>query len=52
MYLFHHGVRGQRWGERNGPPYPIQDKILRKGTRLNSVSSLKTRKRVFDKSAP
>ena len=35
----HHGVKGQKWGVRNGPPYPIEDKILKKGTRLNSVSS-------------
>lgn len=36
--LFHHGVPGQQWGVRNGPPYPIEDKVLRKGTKLNSVS--------------
>lgn len=22
-YLAHHGIRGQRWGKRNGPPYPL-----------------------------
>lgn len=22
-YLEHHGVKGQKWGERNGPPYPL-----------------------------
>lgn len=37
-YLQHHGVKGQQWGVRNGPPYPIEDKVLKKGTRLNSVS--------------
>lgn len=21
--LYHHGVRGQKWGKRNGPPYPL-----------------------------
>lgn len=21
--IYHHGVKGQRWGERNGPPYPL-----------------------------
>lgn len=36
--LYHHGVKGQQWGVRNGPPYPIEDKVLKKGTRLNSVS--------------
>lgn len=22
--LYHHGVKGQKWGERNGPPYPLK----------------------------
>lgn len=22
-YLYHHGIKGQRWGKRNGPPYPL-----------------------------
>ncbi|MCI8992256.1 MAG: hypothetical protein HFG80_05935 [Eubacterium sp.] len=21
--LYHHGIKGQKWGVRNGPPYPI-----------------------------
>lgn len=24
MWLAHHGIKGQQWGIRNGPPYPIQ----------------------------
>lgn len=23
--LYHHGVTGQKWGKRNGPPYPLDD---------------------------
>lgn len=23
-YLAHHGVEGQQWGKRNGPPYPLE----------------------------
>lgn len=23
MELYHHGIAGQRWGKRNGPPYPL-----------------------------
>lgn len=22
-YLMHHGIKGQKWGKRNGPPYPL-----------------------------
>lgn len=22
--LYHHGIEGQRWGVRNGPPYPLK----------------------------
>lgn len=22
-WLYHHGIKGQKWGVRNGPPYPI-----------------------------
>ena len=25
-YLMHHGVKGQKWGVRNGPPYPLTEK--------------------------
>lgn len=24
--LYHHGIEGQRWGKRNGPPYPLSYK--------------------------
>lgn len=22
-YLVHHGIKGQKWGVKNGPPYPL-----------------------------
>lgn len=26
-YLSHHGIKGQHWGEKNGPPYPLSQRI-------------------------
>lgn len=23
--LYHYGIKGQKWGVRRGPPYPIED---------------------------
>ena len=42
-FLAHHGIKGQQWGVRNGPPYPIENKVIRKGTRVNSVSVNKSK---------
>lgn len=40
----HHGVKGQKWGVRNGPPYPIEDKVIKAGTRLNSMEMVDQKK--------
>ena len=30
-YLMHHGIKGQRWGVKNGPPYPLSsEKVAKK----------------------
>ena len=31
--LYHHGIKGQQWDVRNGPPYPIDHKIMKKQIR-------------------
>ena len=39
--LQHHGVKGQQWGVRHGPPYPIQKGnavTLRAGTKISRLS--------------
>jgi hypothetical protein len=28
--LYHHGILGQRWGIRNGPPYPLSNQLKNK----------------------
>lgn len=48
--LVHHGIKGQQWGIRNGPPYPIEDKVLKKGYRVNSVSGYKKSKSYLNSS--
>lgn len=37
--LYHYGIKGQKWGVRRGPPYPIEDTVMRTGTRLNNVNT-------------
>lgn len=40
--LWHHGVKGQQWGVKHGPPYPIDRDgpiTIKKGSSINSVST-------------
>ena len=39
-YLQHHGIKGMKWGDRNGPPYPLTD-VQRslKENKLNTTSA-------------
>lgn len=25
--LYHHGIKGMKWGKKNGPPYPLAEKV-------------------------
>lgn len=45
--LYHHGIKGQKWGVRNGPPYPLNasdksasEKRLSSNKKTNKVSKL------------
>lgn len=39
-YISHHGIDGQKWGVRNGPPYPL-DKNQKNNTKSSSNSNTK-----------
>lgn len=39
--LMHHGIKGQKWGDKNGPPYPLDKK-----EHMQVISSSKKKKRV------
>ena len=46
QYLEHHGVKGQIWGVKNGPPYPIKKTYtLKKGTHLKRFTNTKTERK-------
>lgn len=34
-YLAHHGIKGQKWGVRNGPPYPLKDRRSRGSAKVD-----------------
>ena len=37
-HLEHHGIQGQKWGIKNGPPYPLEDNY----SKIKSYDKLKT----------
>lgn len=40
-YICHHGVKGQQWGVRNGPPYPIKENKASNRIHINEGSKKK-----------
>lgn len=39
-YLAHHGILGQKWGIRNGPPYPLDAKYTGEDIRVSKKQTL------------
>lgn len=38
LVLIHHGIDGQRWGQRNGPPYPLSRQAKQEKNRQKKIS--------------
>lgn len=47
-YLMHHGRQGQKWGVRNGPPYPLQGKFASSQTRYEAYMSEKKKQKILN----
>lgn len=45
--LYHHGIQGQKWGVRNGPPYPLDD--TGQNSKKNKTTTEKRKGDVFSK---
>lgn len=41
--LYHHGVKNQKWGVRNGPPYPLNSKGTQKKKTQNKLSNTRNK---------
>lgn len=48
VYLAHHGIMKQRWGVRNGPPYPLANKDRSKAERRANKESESSKEKTID----
>lgn len=44
-YLVHHGIDGQKWGRRNGPPYPLKKWMRSSAERRAVRAKVRTEKK-------
>ena len=44
----HHGIEGQKWGVRNGPPYPL-DRMVSTGKALKSTLEARKKHKLDEK---
>ena len=42
--LKHHGIEGQKWGVKNGPPYPLDEKTVKKVKSKSKEEAMKSGK--------
>lgn len=38
-YLVHHGIKGQKWGVQNGPPYPLDHQRQKQYKRAKTINT-------------
>ena len=46
--FLHHGIQGQKWGVRNGPPYPLNKKESSKSQGKNDEKAINNAKEMFN----
>lgn len=52
--LYHHGIKGQSWGDKNGPPYPLDRKVSKavsKGMSKQEIKQIKKEEMIREKEA-
>lgn len=47
-YLSHHGIPNQKWGERNGPPYPLSREEHNQVVRSGNIKVIKEHMEEFN----
>lgn len=48
LYLAHHGIKDQRWGIQNGPPYPLANSQRSKAERRSNKESKSSKEMTID----
>lgn len=49
LYLVHHGIRGQKWGVKNGPPYPLKGGDYSKSEVQEIYEARKSKNSIYNK---
>lgn len=48
-YLCHYGIPGQKWGQRNGPPYPLKGGDYSKSEKIAKYKKRRMQKSIYNK---